>query len=60
MSIFFGKIFISFYFLNLNFYNDGNLISDQTIKIGVKMSCILKIMNFVIFRDFCVVFLNFF
>ena len=37
-----------------------NLISDQKNKIRLIWSCILKLMNFITFRDFSLFFLNFF
>ena len=37
-----------------------NLIYDKNNKFGLIWSCILKVMNFLIFRDFSRIFLNLF
>ena len=47
------------YLFNLTFQNDIYLISNPKNKFGLIWSCILKVMNFLIFRDFSIFFLFF-
>ena len=59
MSIFLDTNLLSCYLSNLIFKMIDNLISHQTKKIRLKKACILKVMNFLIFRDFFRIFPNF-
>ena len=49
----------SCYLNNLTFKMIDNLIYDPKNKFGLIWSCILKVVNFLIFRDFSRIFLNF-